>query len=148
MSSAAVQNVDAHNDEQEDSSTMYTSILPAATIDKMIRRKFGGKPVYSTTARYTSGAIEHIFAELITAAGDEAKLDKKKRIKMIHLMRATRAHPGLSRLFRNYMFAPKQRVDFRAIDLLPPKERVVVLKERMQKKQQKKDSEIPGVNEE
>ena len=145
MSTVASKNVE---EEEQNVDFEYTSILPAAFIDKMIRRKFGGKPMSSTTARYTSAALEHIFAELIRAAGEEATADKKKRIKMIHLMRATRNKDGLARFFRNYMFAPKQRVAYKSIDLLPVKERVALIKSRKEKNQMKKDNKIPGVNEE
>ena len=145
MSTVASKNVE---EEEQNVDLEYTSILPAAFIDKMIRRKFGGKPMSSTTARYTSAALEHIFAELIRAAGEEATADKKKRIKMIHLMRAARTNDGLARFFRNYMFAPKQRVAYKSIDLLPVKERVALIKSRKEKNQMKKDSQIPGVNEE
>ena len=89
-----------------------------------------------------------MFSELIRASGDEAAADKKKRIKMIHLIRATRAHPTLARFFRNYLFAPRERVDYKSINLLPPKERVAVLKQRMVEKQKKKDSQIPGIDQE
>ena len=150
MSSAVASNrgADTGADEDVDCEEVYNSILPAATIDKIIRKKFGGKPVSATTARYTSAAIEHIFAELIRAAGAEAESDKKKRIKMIHLVRATRAHPGLSRFFRSYLFAPRERVDYKSINLLPPKERVAVLKDRAAKQKQKQDSQIPAVDQE
>ena len=145
MSTVVSKNVE---EEEQNDDLEYTSILPAAFIDKMIRRKFGGKPMSSTTARYTSAALEHIFAELIRAAGEEAAADKKKRIKMIHLMRAARTNDGLARFFRNYMFAPKQRVAYKSIDLLPVKERVALIKSRKEKNQMKKDNKIPGVNEE
>ena len=136
---------DAENQENESS---YTSILPAAHIDKLIRKRFGGKRVSATTARYTSAGLEHIFAELARAAGEEAKKDKKKHIKIVHLMKATRSHPGMARFFRDYMFAPRARVDYQAIALLPPSERLAIRKQRMANKQKKKDSEVPAVDEE
>lgn len=123
-------------------------VLPVPRIDRIMRKRFGGRRCSPGVGVYTTAALDSIFAEIVRTAKSEAFASKKKRIAKESLVSAVRTHPSLGRFFKSYVFSSGQRLPYKSAELLTKADRELAEKKRHEAKAKKDAAKsLPGVDE-
>jgi len=88
-------------------------------VDKKLRHARIAKQIFGASSVFLTGVVEHVIADVLKKADEQAAARKSKRVTDQHIIAAARSDPDLARAFQGFCFASDVEVP-KAMDRILP----------------------------
>lgn len=115
-------------------------------VDKKLRHARIAKQIFGASSIFLTGVVEHVIADVLKKADEQAAARKSKRVTDQHIIAAVRSDPDLARALQGFCFSSDVEVP-KAIDrILPQAEQAERKALQAERKERKRGPPPPGRN--
>lgn len=111
-------------------------VAGVSRMERRIRDAKIAKQVGGTSSIYMTGLVEQVMVDILNRAANEAQAGNKKRVNLVHIMKAVRSDPDTARLLSGFAFGSALNLPKVAQELMSKDE-----KEKRKQQQEQKAAE-------